>query len=388
MLDFTYYTPTKVFFGKDTHLKTGEIVNNLGYKNVMLVFGQGSVVKSGLLDTITDSLDAFNIKYTKMGGVKPNPTLQFVREAIKVAKDIRCDLILAVGGGSALDTSKCIATGALYDGDVWDFSSKKRAPKAALDVGCVLTISAAGSEMSSSAVITDEENNLKFGYNSDFNRCRFAICNPCLTYTVNEYQTACGIVDIMAHTMERYFTPCPDVPLTDRIAEGLLKSVIEAGRIALKNPCDYNARATLMWASSLSHNDLTGAGRTNYLAVHKLEHALSGEYTSIAHGAGLAVLFPAWARYMYTYNLPRFARFAREVFGVTDTDDTTAASMAADKMEEFFKEINMPTRLREFGIPKECTESLAELCTKSGATVTSYKELNYEDIKNIFDSCY
>lgn len=389
MLDFTYYTPTKVFFGKDSHLKTGEIVNQYNYKNIMLVYGMGSVIKSGLLKTVTDSLDAFNIKYIEMGGVKPNPTLEFVKDAINVAKKEKCDLILALGGGSALDTSKCIATGAMYDGDVWDFSSKKATPKAALDVGCVLTISAAGSEMSSSAVITDEEKCLKFGYNSDFNRCRFAICNPELTYTVNKYQTACGIVDIMAHTMERYFTPCDATPLPDRIAEGLLKSVIEAGKIAIKNPTDYNARATLMWASSLSHNDLTGCGRTNYLAVHKLEHALSGEFTSVAHGAGLAVLFPAWARYIYKHNIPRFAQFAREVFGVCECNDNLAAELASVKMEEFFKSIGMPTRLKDFDIEKEALERLALLCTANKtATVTSYIDLDYNDIKNIFDICY
>ena len=389
MLDFTYYTPTKIFFGKDSHLKLSEIVTDYGYKKVMLVYGMGSVLKSGLLDTVTNSLTQSGIEFILMGGVKPNPTLAFVNRAITVARQQHPDLILAVGGGSALDTAKYIATGTFYDGDVWDFPSKKATPKAALDVACILTISAAGSEMSSSAVITNEALNEKRGYNSDFNRCRFAILNPKLTYTVSPYQTACGIVDIMAHTMERYFVPCNDTPLTDRIAEGILKSVVKAGRVVIKNPTDYEARAQIMWASSLSHNDLTGCGRQNALAVHQLEHALSGEYTFIAHGAGLAVLFPAWARYVYKYNPARFARFARKVFDVTEQNNEKAALLGIEKMEEFFSFIGMPLKTREFGINKDSAARLAELCTfNKQRVIGSYIDLDYNDIKNIFDSCY
>lgn len=389
MLDFTYYAPTKVFFGKDTHKKTGEIIKNLGYKKIMLQYGKGSIKKSGLYDEIMTSLKENGIEVVEMGGVEPNPKISFVRKAIETARREKVDMILAVGGGSTLDSSKYTATGAKYDGDVWDFPTRKATPVDGLPVGCVLTIAAAGSEMSSSAVISNEELHMKRGYNSDFNRCKFAICNPELTYSVSQYQTSCGIVDIMSHTMERYFSVCAPTDLTDRIAESLLKSVIASGKVLMEKPDDYEARATVMWASSLSHNDLTGCGRQNVLAVHQLEHALSGEYQEIAHGAGLAVLFPAWARYVYKYNTARFAQFARRVWGVEEADDETAALKGIEKMEEFFAYIKMPLKLREFNIPSDCAETLAQLCTFGRQrVVNSYIDLDYGHIKNIFDSCY
>lgn len=389
MLNFTYHAPTKVFFGKDTHKNVGEIIRNYGYKKIMMQYGKGSIKRTGLYDEVMSSLKENGIDVVEMGGVEPNPTLSFVRDAINIAREEKVEMILAVGGGSALDSSKYTATGVMYDGDVWDFPLRKATPKDALPVGCILTISAAGSEMSSSAVITNEELNMKRGYNSEFNRCQFAICNPELTYTVSKYQTACGIVDIMAHTMERYFSVCEPTDLTDRIAESILKAVIGAGKILMTNPEDYDARANIMWASSLSHNDLTGCGRQNVLAVHQLEHALSGEYQEIAHGAGLAVLFPAWARYVYKYNIERFAQFARRVWDVTDTDDEKAALCGIEKMEEFFAFIEMPLKLREFDIPADCSAKLAELCTFGKQRVIgSYIDLDYEHVKNIFDSCY
>ena len=389
MLDFTYYTPTKVFFGKDTHKKVGEIIKGYGYKKIMLQYGKGSIKSSGLYDEVMTALQNSGIEVVEMGGVEPNPKLSFVRDAIKKAREEKVEMILAVGGGSAIDSSKYTATGAKYEGDVWDFPSRKAEPVDALPVGCILTISAAGSEMSSSAVISNEELHMKRGYNSDFNRCKFAICNPELTYTVSQYQTSCGIVDIMSHTMERYFSVCEPTMLTDGIAESILRAVIDAGKTLMNAPDDYDARARVMWASSLSHNDLTGAGRKNVLAVHQLEHALSGEFEEIAHGAGLAVLFPAWARYVYKYNTSRFAQFARNVWGVVEVDDEKAAVLGIEKMEEFFAFIKMPLKLREFNIPKEATNTLSKLCTFGRTrTIPSYIDLDYDDIKNIFDSCY
>ncbi len=389
MLDFTYYTPTKVFFGKDTHKNVGEIIKDYGYRKIMLQYGKGSIKSSGLYDEIMESLSKNGIEVVEMGGVEPNPKLSFVHRAIETARYENVEMILAVGGGSVIDSSKYTASGAKYNGDVWDFPSRKSSPSDALPVGCILTISAAGSEMSSSAVISNEELHMKRGYNSDFNRCKFAICNPELTYSVSPYQTACGIVDIMSHTMERYFSVCRPTPLTDGICESLLRAVISAGKSVINKPDDYEARATLMWASSLSHNDLTGCGRMNVLAVHQLEHALSGEYQKIAHGAGLAVLFPAWARYVYKYNPSRFATFARNVWGVEENDDTTAALLGIERMEEFFTLIKMPLQLREFDIPQDSTYKLAELCTFSKQrTIPSYKDLDFDDIKAIFDSCY
>lgn len=388
MLDFTYYTPTKIHFGRDKHKDVGEIIKSYGYTKIMMQYGKESIKKSGLYDEVMASLKKCNIEVVEMGGVSPNPNLEFARKAIKVAKEEKVELILAVGGGSVIDSCKYTAAGAANDCDVWDFPTRKSSPTKGLPVGCILTLAAAGSEMSSSAVITNEELNMKRGFNSDFNRCKFAIMNPELTYTVSKYQTACGIVDIMAHTMERYFMPCPPTPLTDRLAESILKTTIESGKILMVNPKDYDARANMMWASSLSHNDLTGCGRENALPVHQLEHALSGEYTEIAHGAGLAVLFPAWAKYVYKNNISRFSQFARCVWDVTDENDEKAALSGIEKMAEFFKIIGMPSSLSEFSIPENCSERLADLCTfGKSRSVKSYIDMDYNVIKEIFDSC-
>ncbi len=389
MLDFTYHAPTKVHFGKEKHKHIGEIIEGYGFKKIMLMYGKGSIKKSGLYNEISEALNNSEICFVEMGGVDPNPNLNFVRNAVKIAKAEKVEMILAVGGGSVIDAAKFTAAGAHYNGDVWDFPTRKATPENALPIGCVLTIAAAGSEMSSSAVITNQELNLKRGFNSEFNRCLFAICNPELTYTVSSYQTSCGIVDIMAHTMERYFTLCEPTDLTDRIAESILKAVIDAGKVLINDPKNYEARATVMWASSLSHNDLTGCGRENFLAVHQLEHALSGEYESIAHGAGLAVLFPAWGRYVYKANTSRFAQFARRVWDIEESNDEKAAISGIEAMTDYFKTLNMPTTLREFGIKKDDIDRLCELCTFGNMrTIKSYIEMNYKVIREIFESCY
>lgn len=388
MRDFIYYAPTKVFFGKDKEKEIGKIVKEYGYDNIMLQYGQGSVKKTGLYDEVMKSLKAYDIKVVEMGGVEPNPKIDFVREAVKVAKENKVQMILAVGGGSVLDSSKFTAAGACNDCDPWDFAVGKATPEKALPVGCILTLAAAGSEMSASAVISNPELNMKRGFGSDLNRCLFAVMNPELTYSVSKYQTACGVVDIMAHTMERYFYPCEETDLTDRIAEGVLKATIKAGRTLMDNPKDYDARANMMWASSVSHNGLTACGRENALAVHQIEHALSGEYDRIAHGAGLAMLFPAWAKYIYKHNIPRFAQFARNVWDCSAEDDETAALCGIRKMEAFFGEIGMPLRLAEFDLDETCIERLTDLCTFGRQrTVKSYIDMDYHVIKEIFKLC-
>jgi len=388
MRDFIYHTPTKVFFGKDTHRDIGKIIKEFGYDNIMLQYGQGSIKKSGLYDEIMSSLSEYKINVVEMGGVEPNPKLDFVRKAVKVAKENRVQMILAVGGGSVLDSSKCTAVATLSDYDPWDFLTGKALPEKALPVGCILTISAAGSEMSSSAVITNTELNMKRGFNSEYIRCKFAIMNPELTYSVSKYQTACGVVDIMAHTMERYFIPCEPTDLTDRISESILKAVIRAGKTLMENPEDYDARANMMWASSLSPNGLTGCGRKNVLPVHQLEHALSGEYDEIAHGAGLALLFPAWSRYIYKHNVPRFAQFARRVWDSTEENDEAAALAGIEKMAEYFKSIGMPSKLSDFNLDESCIDRLAELCTfNKTRTVKSYVDMDYDVVKDIFKMC-
>lgn len=388
MRDFTYYAPTKVFFGKGKENQVGEIIKGYGFKKIMMQYGRSSIKANGLYERVMTSLKASGIEVVEMGGVEPNPKLDFIRKAVKVAKEEKVELILAVGGGSVIDSSKFTALGAANDFDVWDLPMGKATPESALPVGCILTLAAAGSEMSASAVMTNMEENLKKGFGSEYNRPLFSICNPELTYTVNKYHTACGITDIMAHTMERYFFPCEDTPLTDRVAEAVLKSVIEAGTVLMSDPENYEARAAMMWGSSLSHNNLTGCGRENALAVHQLEHALSGEFDHIAHGAGLAVLFPAWARYVYRANIPRFAQFARRVWEVNEADDEKAAVLGIEKMAEYFSSIGMPSRLRDFGI-ENASERLADLCS-FGKTrvVNSYIPLDFDRVKEIFESCY
>ncbi len=389
MLDFTYYAPTKVFFGKDKHKAVGEIIRGYGFEKIMMMYGKGSIKKSGLYDEVIESLNAAEISVVEVGGVDPNPNLNFVKNAIEIARNTEVEMILAVGGGSVIDAAKFTAAGTFYNGDPWGFPTRKATPERALPVGTILTIAAAGSEMSSSAVITNQELNMKRGFNSELNRCLFSICNPELTYTLPPYQTACGVVDMMAHTMERYFTLCEPTPLTDSIAESILKSIINAGKILVSDPENFEARATVMWASSLAHNDLTGCGRENFLAVHQLEHALSGEDESIAHGAGLAVLFPAWGRYMYKANSSRFADFARNVWGVTESDDEKAAYLGIEAMAKFFRSLGMPSTLREFGIEKKDIPRLCELCTFGRTrTIKSYIEMDYEVIREIFESCY
>ena len=388
MLDFEYYTPTKVFFGKSKEKEVGEIISQYGYKKIMLQYGKGSIKASGLYDCIINSLKEYDIEFVEMGGVEPNPKIEFVREAVRIAKREGVELVVAVGGGSVIDAAKYTALGAVSDCDVWDFVVGKQKPTSALAVACVLTIAAAGSEMSWSAVVSDLSLNMKRGLASDLIRPLFAVCNPELTYTVSPYQTACGITDIMAHTMERYFTPCEPTDITDQIAEGILRSVINAARVVMKEPNNYEARANIMWASSLSHNNLTGCGRINSLPVHQLEHAVSGEYDNVAHGAGLAVLFPAWAKYVYTYNIPRFAQFARNVWAVNEVDDKKAAEMGIESMTEFFKSIGMPSTLREFGINLDAIDKLTDLCTFNNTrTVNSVIKLGSKEIKDIFKLC-
>ena len=388
MLDFEYYTPTKVFFGKSKEKEVGKIISQYGYKKIMLQYGKGSIKASGLYDDIINALNQYEIEVVELGGVEPNPKIEFVREAVRIAKREGVELVLAVGGGSVIDAAKYTALGAVSDCDVWDFVVGKQKPISALPVACVLTIAAAGSEMSWSAVVSDLSLNMKRGLASDLIRPLFAVCNPELTYTVSPYQTACGITDIMAHTMERYFTPCEPVDITDQIAEGILRSVINAARVVMKEPNNYEARANIMWASSLSHNNLTGCGRINSLPVHQLEHAVSGEYDNVAHGAGLAVLFPAWAKYVYTYNIPRFAQFARNVWAVNEVDDKKAAEMGIESMTEFFKSIGMPSTLREFGINLDAIDKLTDLCTFNNTrTVNSVIKLGSKEIKDIFKLC-
>lgn len=352
MFDFKYFTPTKVLFGKNTEDKVAELVQEFGGKKVLIHYGGGSVIRSGLMQRVTDKLDAAGIKYVKLGGAVPNPHLSLVYEGIELCKKEGVDFLLAVGGGSAIDSAKAIGYGLMNDGDVWDFYDYKRQAKASMPLGVILTLAATGSEMSDSSVITKEEGLVKRGYSSDFGRPKFAILNPELTMTLPDYQTACGCTDIMMHTMERYFTNGGNMELTDSMAEALLRTVKENAKILVKDPKNYNARAEVMWAGSLSHNGLTGCGNDGGdWMTHKLEHELGGLY-DVAHGAGLAALWGSWARYVYKNCLPRFKRYAINVMGVPANagSDEDIALKGIEAMEDFYREIRMPTNLRELGV--------------------------------------
>lgn len=388
MENFEFYAPTKIYFGKDTHKQVGEIIKSYGYLKVMIHYGGGSVKRSGLLDEVTESLQKNGIEYVLFGGVQPNPTLSLAKEGMEICVKESVELILAVGGGSVIDSAKCIADGVGNPGkDVWKFFTKEDMPAKALPVATILTLSASGSEMSASCVITNEEGGLKRGFNSPTHRPLFSILNPELTYTVNKFQTGCGTVDIMMHTLERYFTKSENVDLSDRIAEGLLKSVIAAGRIADQNPEDYEARATLMWAGSLSHNDLTGTGRDVFMSVHQMEHELSGMYPEIAHGAGLSALFCSWARYVCPYAVGRFAQYAVRVWNceMNFEDPMKTAQAGINATEQFFQSIGMPVSLKELGIGDEKLGEMAEKCTFFGTrTLPDYIELDAPEIETIY----
>lgn len=352
MFDFKYFTPTKVLFGKNTENKVADLIQEFGGKKVLIHYGGGSVIRSGLLQKVTDKLDTAGIKYVKLGGAVPNPRLSLVYEGIELCKKEGLDFILALGGGSAIDSAKAIGYGVMNDGDVWDLYDYKKQAKACMPLGVILTLAATGSEMSDSSVITKEEGLVKRGYSSDFCRPRFAILNPELTMTLPDYQTACGCTDIMMHTMERYFTNGGNMELTDSMAEALLRTVKENAKILARDPKNYDARAEVMWAGSLSHNGLTGCGNDGGdWMTHKLEHELGGLY-DVAHGAGLAAIWGSWARYVYKNCLPRFKRYAINVMGIAPNagSDEEIALKGIEAMEDFYREIKMPTNLRELGV--------------------------------------
>ena len=349
MQNFTYYAPTEVVFGRDVENQTGQTAARYGTK-ALLVFGKGSVVRSGLLTRVETSLREAGVAFREFGGAQPNPTVAHAVQGVRKALDFGADLIIGIGGGSAIDTAKAIAHGAANpDAALWDLWTKKVPLTKSLPVGAVLTMPAAGSEMSNSAVLTNEDIGKKSGINTDFNRCRFAIVNPALGATLPKYQLAAGVTDIMMHTMERYFIPDSRADLTDEIAEGLLRTVIKNGAAVVADPLDYDAMCEVFWASSLSHNNLTELGRGKDFSVHKLGHALSARY-GVTHGASLAAVWGAWAAYLYEDCVSRFARYARSVWGVTEGDGLAAAKAGIDATVDFFRSIGMPTSLTELGV--------------------------------------
>ena len=389
MINFDLSIQTKLYFGPGKEKLVGEILSSLSAKRVLIVIGQSSVKKTGLLDIATESLKNNKIQYQLIEGVRPNPTIDFVRDGLKVAKEFKPDYLLAIGGGSVIDTAKSIAAGYYYDGDPFDFNLHKCKPTKALPIGVILTISAAGSEMLTSCVIQDDRTGIKMGFNSDLIRPVFAIENPELTYSVSPYQTACGIVDIMMHTLERYMQPSAENEPADGFAESLLRSVIKAGQKVMRKPDDYESRAVLMLMSSLSHNGLTNIGKPFGMPVHQLEHGLSGMYKSIAHGAGLAVLWPAWAKYYMQYDVDKFDQYARNVWNSQLPDKNDNALQGIKLTEEFFRYIGMPSRLMEFKVGAIDIDGLINKLTDNGTRVVAHpvKPLDGEVARIIYNSC-
>ena len=388
MENFEYYTPTKVVFGKGAEIETGKLVKAQGCRKVLVHYGSNSAEKSGLLERIFCSLGEAGIPYVSLGGVVPNPRLFLVYKGIELCRREGVDFILAVGGGSVIDSAKAIGYGAANEGDVWDFYAKKRTADGCLPIGVVLTISAAGSEMSNSSVITNEEGWLKRGYKTDFARPRFAVMNPELTMTLPAYQTASGCVDIMMHTMERYFNQSANMELTDGISEHLIRTVMKNALILMQEPDNYKARAEVMWAGSLSHNGLTGCGTDGGdWACHQLEHELGGMF-DVAHGAGLAAVWGSWARYVADARPERFAQFAVNVMGVEPgQDDMATALRGIEKMEDFYRAVGIPVCIKEMGIDltEEQTRALAEKCSFFGTrTIGCVKKLDQEDMYRIY----
>ncbi len=390
MQGFVYYTPTKVVFDKGAEQQVGKLVKKEGATKVLVHYGGQSAEKSGLLDRVYASLKEAGIEYVSLGGVKPNPHLSLVYEGIELCKKEGVDFLLAVGGGSVIDSAKAIGYGLGSGGDVWDFYDGVRTATAATPLGVVLTIAAAGSEMSNSSVITNDERSEKRGYGHNIlGRPKFAVMNPELTLTVPPYQTAVGCADILMHTLERYFTDVtPSMGLTDGIASALMHSVMDNARLLSRNGDNYEARAEILWASSLSHNGLTACGNgPGDWAVHQLGHELSGKY-DLAHGASLATVWGSWARYVYKQHTARFAQFATQVMDLPNMgSDEELALAGIEELEEFFWAIELPTSFKEAGIsPTDADlEDMAEKCTHYGKrTIGVLKSLNKSDILAIY----
>ncbi len=387
MNNFTFYSPTYFVFGKDEENNAGRYVKRFGGTKVLIHYGGGSVIRSGLLDRVKDSLTREGLSYVELGGVQPNPRSGLVYQGIDLCRKEKVDFVLAVGGGSAIDSAKAIAAGTVYEGDFWDFYMGKPVTKA-LPIGTVLTIAAAGSEGSPDSVITKEEGMFKRGAGGEAYRPTFSILNPALTQTLPPYQTACGITDIMAHLFERYFTNTKDVEVTDRLIEGLLMTMIHEAPKVMENPNDYAARANIMWAGMMAHNNSCGVGRSQDWASHDLEHELSALY-DCAHGAGLAVVFPAWMEYNMRHDVMRFAQLASRVWGcpMDFQNPEVTAKAGIDALRKFLRSIGMPQTLAELGGKEEDIPYLAHTAAYgngNNGTLGGFVTLCEEDMANIY----
>lgn len=382
-----FYSPTEFVFGKDTELQTGTLVKKFHGTNVLIVYGKSSVRKNGLLNRVKKSLEEIGIVYTELADVQPNPTDLKVYEGIELGRRNQVDFLLPIGGGSVIDTAKAIAAGIPYEGDFWDFFTGKSVPHIALPVGVVLTIPAAGSEGSGNSVITKVDGLKKLSLRTpEVLRPQFAIMNPELTYTLPAWQTASGITDMMAHIMERYFTNTPGTEVTDRLCEGILKAIIEEARKIIADPYNYEARANIMWAGTIAHNGICGTGCEEDWASHFMEHEVSALY-DVTHGAGLAVIFPAWLTYMINHNVGKVAQYAERVWDVPVSEDQKAvAQEGITCLKAFLCEIGMPTTFRELGIEHPDIDKLVKhLHANKGERVGNYVPLDRQATREIYE---
>ena len=389
MKNFEFVSPTKIYFGSGKENDVGSILKEFGANRVLIVIGKNSVIKSGLLERVVVSLGKASIPFELLRGVRANPTFDLVEEGLSIIRTHKIDFILAIGGGSVIDTAKCIAVNFYHNGGVRDINLHKAAPTKALPVGVILTISAAGSELSNSCVIQDDATGIKVGFNSDLVRPVFAIENPELTYSLPKEQIAYGVVDILMHTLERYFSESDKYELADEFALGLIKNVLEVGLLAYQNPTNYEYQSALMLASSLSHNGLTSIGKKYYMPVHQLEHPLSGSFPHIAHGLGLAILFPAWCKYYYKYDIDKFTTLGERVFDIYSGDKEQDALATISAFEEYFARMELPNKLSDLGVKKEDIESLVNKVTNNNTRTVYHhtKPINDEVARKIYYSC-
>lgn len=387
MLNFDYGAPTRIIFGKDTQHQIGQLAAQYGYKKLLVHYGGGSVVRSGLLEDVKKALTQAGVAFVELGGVKPNPCDNLVYDGAALCKREGVDAILAVGGGSVMDSAKAIALAAPDDGDFWDFYQRTRTPKEHLPVCTIVTLAASGSEASNSAVITNTKTRQKMGLGIPQNYPVFSILNPELTYTLPAYQTACGCADMMAHVLERYFTNTDQVGLSDRLLESVMQTILQYGPIALRQSDHYGARANLMWAGTLAHNGLFGMGREGDWGSHKLEHILSARY-DVAHGAGMAVIFPAWMQVQYKHNIPLFSQLFQRLFGIQPDRDQPEQTIlqGIEMLRSFYRSLGLPTTLGQLGVPKEDIPWLVQHVQRDASgKVGSFHPLDDQGIQAVYE---
>ncbi|MCK9225229.1 MAG: iron-containing alcohol dehydrogenase [Candidatus Muirbacterium halophilum] len=387
MKNFKFSAKTDIFFGKGEIKVLGNQLKKNGAKNILLTYGKNSIKKSGLYDNVIEILKEKNINFFELSGIDPNPRITSVRAGIKICKENNIDFILAVGAGSVIDCSKAIASGSLYDGDPWDFAIGKAHAKKALPVACILTLAATGSEMNSGAVITNDDTKEKLPIHAECAKPVFSILDPEYTFSVPKYQTAAGCVDIMSHVFEQYFSPSSNAYVTDMLCEGILKTIVKYGPVAYEQPENYIARANIMWAGTIGLNGLLSCGKMTDWASHLIEHEVSAIY-DLTHGAGLAIITPAWMRHVLdNYNSYKFCEIGKNVFGLTGNDGIDLANRSIDKIEEFFKKLNMPVRLCEADIDNSRIEEMAEKINSRFGKIGGFKQLDKNDVLAILNSC-